>query len=156
MFLDAIMGNCLIDYISHSILHAVVIIMMNPRVAYHFSPVLPAELWPPTASIPPSTPADTNPPARYFALLQPSTLNDDCGWHRNSPSNNALLNFWILLKLSLCLLCCWTNMLGMFCIRALSSLTRLWTATHIKLLHSLPGITVAQVCCCMFVCVCVC
>lgn len=44
-------------------------------------------------------------------------------------------------------------MLGMFCIRALSSLTRLWTATHIKLLHSLPGITVAQVCCCMFVCV---
>lgn len=46
-------------------------------------------------------------------------------------------------------------MLGMFCIRALSSLTRLWTATHIKLLHSLPGITVAQVCCCMFVCVCV-
>lgn len=162
-------------YISCSVLHAVMMVMHHAppfpsdRVAYYFSPVLPA--WPFIITIIYLTVWGIQPSGTSLLNSLPgSPSTDHCDWllwlaldntTGTCCTHDALLNFRLSnsgLFFSLIFFyppCCGTNMLAMFCIRACSGLVGCRTATRALSLHSFPGITVAQVglCFCLHVCV---
>lgn len=149
----------------------------SDRVAYYFSPVLPAWTWMTSDCLTlhhhHHLPHCLGNPTLWdiFAQLTswlsvywPLWLAAVAGpgqyhWNVLYPwctPELSLVQFWTFFSLIFFYPpCCGTNMLAMFCIRACSGLVGCRTATRALSLHSFPGITVAQVglCFCLHVCV---